>query len=355
EFLGCSSIHIPWVEDEKADVVSSTNGLEINYDDEDNIKEVKERSKGSFINRLKAIWFRCSCYPQKRSPHPITKSASSTQFPSLFKYIDGRRYHNYENSRYPLPNDDEEINRLQTQHYLFRYAWGGNYSSPVEEILRAGGAHVLDIGCGPATWVLEMASEYTSTSFIGIDFSLVFPTNIKPRNVQFYHMNILDGLPFEDNTFDFVYQRFMGLALTEKQWPMLLTELVRVTKPGGWIELMECDLQFDSEGPISSRVNDAAQMYLKSQGINALICPHIPQLMTDIQNITNLEKKQESTPLGRWGGLIGELARENVIGLSRSLKPVLFPILEEMFGELNLEYETIIKEIMDNEVNQYMS
>ncbi|RIB10444.1 S-adenosyl-L-methionine-dependent methyltransferase, partial [Gigaspora rosea] len=216
-----------------------------NYDDCDNndhIKDTKERSKDSFTNLLRNMWSK-PC-PQKTSIDSNTKSVSSTQSPSSFRYIDGRRYHNDENSKYPLPNDDEEINRLQTQHYLFRYAWGENFSSPVEEILRNGDdVHVLDIGCGPATWILEMASEYTSSSFIGIDLSPIFPSNIKPQNVDFYHMNVLNGLPFEDNTFDFVYQRFMGLALTEEQWPILLLELVRVTKPGGWIEFMECDLQ----------------------------------------------------------------------------------------------------------------
>ncbi|CAG8571309.1 27036_t:CDS:2, partial [Dentiscutata erythropus] len=326
------------------------------YDDCDNdnhIKEAKERSKCSFASLLRIMWSR-RC-PQNPSTHSNIKSVSGTQFPSSFRYIDGRRYHNDENSKYPLPNDDDEINRLQSQHYLFRHAWSENFSSPVEEILRNGGVRVLDIGCGPATWILEMASEYTSSSFIGIDLSPVFPSNIKPQNVQFYQMNVLDGLPFEDNSFDFIYQRFMGLALTEEQWPILLLELVRVTKPGGWIEFMECDFQFDNEGPISSRVNKAAQMYLKSQGINASICSHIPQFMADVQNLIDIEKKHKSTPLGRWGGLIGELARENIIGLSRSLKPVLFPILKETFGDIDFDYESIMKEIVDNEVNHYMS
>ncbi|CAG8748121.1 5675_t:CDS:2, partial [Cetraspora pellucida] len=167
------------------------------------IKGAKEGSTSSFGSVLRTIWSKRGCCPQQHSQQSIIKSASSTQFPSIFRYIDGRRYHNDENSKYPLPNDDEEINRLQSQHYLFRHAWGKNYSSPVEEILRAGGACVLDVGCGPATWILEMASEYTSSSFTGIDISPVFPSNIKPRNVEFYQMNVLDGLPFEDNTFDF--------------------------------------------------------------------------------------------------------------------------------------------------------
>ncbi|CAG8788819.1 17549_t:CDS:1, partial [Acaulospora morrowiae] len=143
-----------------------------------------------------------------------------------FRYIDGRRYHDDETSRYPLPNDDEEINRLQLQHYLFRYAWKDNFSSPVKEMLEMGGARVLDVGCGPATWILEMAFQFPSSEFIGVDFSPVFPTSIKPQNVELKQLNVLTGgLPFESDTFDFVYLRFMNLALTEKQWPDLMQEL----------------------------------------------------------------------------------------------------------------------------------
>ncbi|CAG8531511.1 12690_t:CDS:1 [Racocetra fulgida] len=115
-------------------------------EDDSHINGAKKRSRGSFASVLRTMWSKRGCCPQQHSPQSITKSASGTQFPSLFRYIDGRRYHNDENSKYPLPNDDEEINRLQSQHYLFRHAWGKNYSSPVEEILRAGGARVLDVG-----------------------------------------------------------------------------------------------------------------------------------------------------------------------------------------------------------------
>ncbi|RIB05422.1 hypothetical protein C2G38_2280735 [Gigaspora rosea] len=63
-----------------------------------------------------------------------------------FKFIDGRRYHNVENIHYFLPNDDQEIDRLQLQHYMMRYIWRSNFSSPVRDLLNEGGVHVLDVG-----------------------------------------------------------------------------------------------------------------------------------------------------------------------------------------------------------------
>lgn len=39
-----------------------------------------------------------------------------------------------------------------------------NFISPVHELLVSEKKHkVLDIGCGPGTWVLEMATEYPNS------------------------------------------------------------------------------------------------------------------------------------------------------------------------------------------------
>ncbi len=64
----------------------------------------------------------------------------------VFRFIDGRRYHNAENSNYILPNDEDECDRLHMQHFVFRYAWQGNFASPVEHILNSKGTKLLDSG-----------------------------------------------------------------------------------------------------------------------------------------------------------------------------------------------------------------
>ncbi|KAG1523060.1 hypothetical protein G6F51_014556 [Rhizopus arrhizus] len=54
--------------------------------------------------------------------------------------------------------------------------------------------------------------------------------------------NVVQGLSYADNTFDFVDIRFLVLALREDQWPMTIKELARVTKPGGMIQMTELDI-----------------------------------------------------------------------------------------------------------------
>ncbi|CAG8804257.1 22480_t:CDS:2, partial [Gigaspora margarita] len=175
-----------------------------------------------------------------------------------FKFIDGRRYHNVENIHYFLPNDDQEIDRLQLQHYMMRYIWHSNFSSPVRDLLNEGGVHVLDVECGPATWILEMASEFPKCEFTGVDVVPVMPLTIKPKNTKFIEANVLKGLPFPNDHFSFTYTRFLNCAIPSSNWTThVIPELIRVTKPGGYVEIMEWDIEIYNPGPLGRRLTDA--------------------------------------------------------------------------------------------------
>ena len=94
-----------------------------------------------------------------------------------------------------------------------------------------------------------MASEYQYAHFTGVDIAQLYPAEIKPQNVSFVQSNVLTGLPFQDDTFDFIHMRFMLFAFTLKNWELAIKELVRVCKPGGYIELEEKDILWYNEGP----------------------------------------------------------------------------------------------------------
>jgi len=91
--------------------------------------------------------FTKSITKKKNKPHNVADVADTTNSDKEdFRFVDGRRYHNEENSKYILPNDENECDRLHMQHFCLRYAYQGNYASPVEHILNGEGAKVLDIG-----------------------------------------------------------------------------------------------------------------------------------------------------------------------------------------------------------------
>src|SRR3954447_23728820 len=75
-----------------------------------------------------------------------------------------------------------------------------------------------DSSCGPGAWLLEMSTQHPLTRFFGVDIAKVFPTEIKPTNLEFRQCDMNQGLPFADNYFDFVRMSLMLTSFRANQW-----------------------------------------------------------------------------------------------------------------------------------------
>ncbi|CAB4377447.1 unnamed protein product [Rhizophagus irregularis] len=211
--------------------------------------------------------------------------------------------------KYNFPSfNDEDFERLNLDHYLFRFQWQSNFSSPIEQNLLSGGLKVLDVGCGTGTWILDMAKEYHPTNiYIGIDILPILPDeNSRLSNTGFIQCDLLDGIPFPDSTFDFVCERFLIYPdLTDSQWKYLFSEIKRVLKPGGYLEIMEYRIGYDNPGPITQNRNDQVFRYLNSKGIDPeTTINSIPQMLQS-SSFSDFHKQDKICPIGRWGGEIG--------------------------------------------------
>src|SRR5688500_16906480 len=81
---------------------------------------------------------RQSEYLDKSEKHPNKRKE--------FRFEDGRRFHNDKNAKYFLPNDDDEVDRLHSQHFLVRYLWQCNYLAPIDDLLKDEKSKILDLG-----------------------------------------------------------------------------------------------------------------------------------------------------------------------------------------------------------------
>jgi hypothetical protein len=109
--------------------------------------------------------------------------------------------------------------------------------------------------------IVDMVGTHTGVTQLGLIFSdlsvlslvrlnpiIQFPSAIKPPNTEFHVASILDGLPmFSDNSFDLVQMRLFAAVLKKDQWVQTLTELKRVCRPGGFIQLVEIDYKVSQE------------------------------------------------------------------------------------------------------------
>lgn len=109
---------------------------------------------------------------------------------------------------------------------------------------------IIDLACGAGEWALRMAREFPHAKrIIGLDSfrEAVNYANAeartRQRNVKFCVGDIMQRLPYEDNTFNLVNARLITSIMPAKMesWVALTRECYRICKPGGMVQITEAD------------------------------------------------------------------------------------------------------------------
>lgn len=244
-------------------------------------------------------------------------------------------------SPYILPWNMEEVNRLDFQHHLLRQAMSGNYRAPLKRP-----KNILDVGCGTGRWAQEMAQTFSDANVIGLDiFDPPVETNasIKPSNYQFVMADVLKGLPFSPYQFDFVHQRSLSYVIPTPRWLQVVNELVRVTRPGGIIELVEPDNTFQNAGPACTQIQKWIIDACRKCGIDPVEATQIGAYL-QVTGLLNVTTETITLPVGQWGGRLGSSTATNMRAACLAMKPLVLRhldvnsedydrLLEEMFRE----------------------
>ena len=190
-------------------------------------------------------------------PPPIRNSFTTSISPSVtaYPFENGRRYHAFRAGSYLLPNDDEELERLNIVHQMVKKVLDERiFLAPLPE----GFKRALDIGTGTGIWAMEMGDAYPHASIIGNDLSPVQPSWVPP-NVRF-EVDDCESPWAYDEPFDFVFSRYMCTSV--RDWPKLLKQAFDNIKPGGFVEFQDFDMLFYSEDG-TLRENSNAQRWIR--------------------------------------------------------------------------------------------
>lgn len=218
-----------------------------------------------------------------------------------------------------LPKDEREARRLDFQHHLIRHLMQGNYAAPIAQP-----ASILDSGCGPGRWAVEIAALFPTANVVGFDILLPVtpPAGMRmPDNVAFVAGDLLQPLPFASAAFDFVHMRLLFTAIPAASWRSVVGELLRVTQPGGWMELMESGLPRNGP-PEMETLNRWAREVAGRRGIDLDLGGHIGAFLR-AAGIVNVTFHEFDAPVGRSGGRAGQMNAADVVALYESLRPLL--------------------------------
>lgn len=232
--------------------------------------------------------------------------------------LNGRRYR--QDVPYVLPKDLGEVNRLDFQHYLVKQALKVSFVAPLGT---QPPSTILDVGCGTGRWAREVSAEFPRAQVAGIDIEIpATAQDTIPTNCHYIQGNVLQGLPFPDNSFDFVHQRFLASAIPADKWPQLLKELVRVTTPGGWIELTELLHRVEPMQEAGQQMAHWIEQFCAARNIYPAIGEDLSTLLEDEASLTDKQVYFHDLPVGAWGGHEGKLLAKSHLTAYAGVKPI---------------------------------
>lgn len=255
----------------------------------------------------------------RRPPSSSNTQTARQPVPRTSEGGQERRYR--EDVPYALPKDLEEGQRLNLQHYIFRYALKGNYAAPLPETV----ATILDVGSGTGIWGQEMAQRFPAARVFGLDLepphsvSLAASATVAPSNYHFVQGNLLEGLPFPDGMFDYTHQRMLVMGIPLRRWPDAVRELVRVTKPDGWVELLELGTHIHPAGPATRQLLSWTFNFLRTRGINSSEMSNLGIMLSQC-GLRSITSRPLDIPLGGWDNRLGVLLEKDIAAAFRALK-----------------------------------
>lgn len=194
-------------------------------------------------------------------------------------------------------SDPLEIARLLRQDRLAT-KYMGLFPSEVEiSTFQA----LLDIGCGPGGWALDVAQQYPHMHVIGIDIepALIeaargYAQAESTENVTFWQKDVRQPLPFAEGSFDYIQIRFAQTFLNHETWKSLLRECWRVMRSGGTIRVADYEFEV-STSLANDRLADLLSQALwrtkrtfSQTGHSYGIAPALRQLLVE-QNFVELK------------------------------------------------------------------
>jgi len=255
---------------------------------------------------------------------------------------------------YVAQGSEKELTRLTIQDRMTTIMMGGVLAEQADPtVLR----RVLDVACGTGGWIIEAAQTYPEMSLVGIDINQHMIEYARAQaqahhihgRVEFRVMDALLILEFPAAYFDLVNLRFGFSFLRTWDWPKMLSELLRVTRPERVVRVTEAEIIPQSNSPALTELCEMSQCALYRAGHlftqeSTGVIDHLPRLLKQ-HGCKQVQTKAHVIEY-RTGTAEGEAFCEDMLLLFQTLRPFL-----QKWGCTSRNYEVIYQQAL-NEMRQ---
>jgi SAM-dependent methyltransferase len=191
-----------------------------------------------------------------------------------------------------------DIGRLTIYHLGFKQAAEGTLLFAQLDFAKAPRA-VLDVGTADGLWMREVHSMVPAPpegehTFIGTDINTSFFPSTSSKNITYVKQDIKEPMPLAwQNAFDLVNLRMILIAAgSGDAQRAVVNEHISLVKPGGWIQIGDCDRVCPTPEAENPRYHDmfaCIRAVCQSSGLDPL---EAPKMKSWLEN-AGLEQVQE--------------------------------------------------------------
>ncbi|KAG5287448.1 TAM domain methyltransferase [Histoplasma capsulatum G186AR] len=274
-----------------------------------------------------------------------------------YVYANGRRYNSFRAGQYILPNDEDEQDRMDLTHHIYKLLLGGDiYISPI----KPNPQRVLDIGTGTGIWAIDFADAHPESQVVGNDLSPIQPSWV-PTNCVFEIDDLEAAWPYT-RPFDFIHARELAGSIAD--FDKLFEQAYQNLVPGGYFEIQSIEPCFYSDDGTLAKANHAVDwVRLEFEASSKFgkpleIVPLLPEKLkkAGFQDVTTQLKK---LPLGTWpkDKKLKEVGRFQQLQVLQALEPYSLFLFTKILGWTVEETQVLLtgvrKDIKSRDIHMY--
>ncbi|GKZ76013.1 hypothetical protein AnigIFM56816_003474 [Aspergillus niger] len=166
----------------------------------------------------------------------------SSDSPSMPPSTSPASFHLADGLGYALQQNHRSVIRLHVQHFLWRQVFG--YSiHPSIPTTPAALKKVVDVACGTALWLIDVAHEFHHTNEnlqldgLDIDLTQAPHSGWLPSNIHLDDWDLFTPVPQQlQEQYDLVHVRLLVLILSGLDPMPVIRRLFQLVKPGGYLQ-----------------------------------------------------------------------------------------------------------------------